>query len=221
MFPLAILQVHQSSHEIAPLCDILSGCRFFVSLWGPGQSPVRPFACCVGSLHSVSRCGRCSFCGVVATVAGPSSWRTGGWCWCLRGSLCGFGCPLPSAFWSSTTCLAVLPWTCGHVLFLHGVLDSPPKSPWRCVCGGGGEGVKALRCCCSPGSRRRHSTSRHSRRSTKAAAWAHGLFCSIGGGASSPTHEGPHGQSAHPTSGPLPSPITGQLERICMGHPGL
>ena len=30
------------------------------SLRGPGQSPARPFACCVGSLRSVGRCGRCS-----------------------------------------------------------------------------------------------------------------------------------------------------------------
>ena len=29
-------------------------------LRGPGQSPVLPFACCVGSLRSVGRCGRCS-----------------------------------------------------------------------------------------------------------------------------------------------------------------
>ena len=42
---------------IAPLCNIPSGC---CSLRGPGQSPVRPFACCVGSLLSVGRCGRCS-----------------------------------------------------------------------------------------------------------------------------------------------------------------
>ena len=31
-----------------------------VSLRGPGRSPVLPFACCVGSLLSVGRCGRCS-----------------------------------------------------------------------------------------------------------------------------------------------------------------
>ena len=31
-------------------------------LRGPGQSPVLPFACCVGSLLSVGRCGRCSCC---------------------------------------------------------------------------------------------------------------------------------------------------------------
>ena len=31
-----------------------------ISLRGPGQSPVLPFACCVGLLLSVSRCGRCS-----------------------------------------------------------------------------------------------------------------------------------------------------------------
>ena len=34
--------------------------RIVVPLRGPGQSPVRPFACCVGSLRSVGRCGRCS-----------------------------------------------------------------------------------------------------------------------------------------------------------------
>ena len=34
--------------------------RVVVSLRGPGQSPGLPFACCVGSLRSVGRCGRCS-----------------------------------------------------------------------------------------------------------------------------------------------------------------
>ena len=34
--------------------------RVAVSLRGPGQSPDLPFACCVGSLHFLSRCGRCS-----------------------------------------------------------------------------------------------------------------------------------------------------------------
>ena len=34
--------------------------RVAVSLRGPGQSPVRPFACCVGSMLSDGRCGRCS-----------------------------------------------------------------------------------------------------------------------------------------------------------------
>ena len=42
-----------------PLCDVTF--RWVVaSLRGPGQSPVLPFACCVGSLLSVGRCGRCS-----------------------------------------------------------------------------------------------------------------------------------------------------------------
>ena len=35
-------------------------CRVIVSLRGPGQSPVLPFACCIGLLLSVGRCGRCS-----------------------------------------------------------------------------------------------------------------------------------------------------------------
>ena len=34
--------------------------RVVVSLRGPGQSPVLLFACCVGSLRSVGRCGCCS-----------------------------------------------------------------------------------------------------------------------------------------------------------------
>ena len=34
--------------------------RVVAPLRGPGQSPVLPFACCVGSLLSVGRCGRCS-----------------------------------------------------------------------------------------------------------------------------------------------------------------
>ena len=41
-----------------PLCVIFR--LVVVSLRGPGQSPVLPFACCVGSLLSVGRCGRCS-----------------------------------------------------------------------------------------------------------------------------------------------------------------
>ena len=59
-----------------PPCDILSR---VVSLRGPGQSPVLPFACCVGSLLSVGRCGRCS-------------------CWCrcrVRGAQWLVVCPPP------------------------------------------------------------------------------------------------------------------------------
>ena len=45
-------------------CAHLPPCVTFrlvvVSSRGPGRSPVLPFACCVGSLLSVGRCGRCS-----------------------------------------------------------------------------------------------------------------------------------------------------------------
>ena len=34
--------------------------RVVAPLRGPGQAPGLPFACCVGSLRSVGRCGRCS-----------------------------------------------------------------------------------------------------------------------------------------------------------------
>ena len=47
-----------SYRGLEPPC--VTFCRGAVSLQGPGQSPVLPFACCVGSLRSVGRCGQCS-----------------------------------------------------------------------------------------------------------------------------------------------------------------
>ena len=45
-------------------CSALPPCvtfrRVVAPFRGPGQSPGLPFACCVGSLRSVGRCGRCS-----------------------------------------------------------------------------------------------------------------------------------------------------------------
>ena len=38
----------------------LTFCWVAISSRGPGQSPVLPFACCVGSLRSVGHCGLCS-----------------------------------------------------------------------------------------------------------------------------------------------------------------
>ena len=54
-----------------------------VSLRGPGQSPVRPFACCVGSLLSVGRCGRCS-CWCRFRVRGAQWLVCRGLCWMWR-----------------------------------------------------------------------------------------------------------------------------------------
>ena len=112
--------------------------RVVVSLRGPGQSPVRPFACCVGSLRSVSRCGRCSCwcrfrvrgaqwlvcwgcagCGMVCRlrVSGPiiGVLRM---CWLLPGSFDCFCCPHTSVHRPSIACLAV--FLCGPgALFLH------------------------------------------------------------------------------------------------------
>ena len=61
--------------------------------------------------------------------------------------------------------------------------------------GGGGFGAKALRCCCSRGRGRRQSTSRHSRRSTKAAVLAQNLWFSIGGGSWHQHMKDPHGNN--------------------------
>ena len=56
-FPDPPPKVLGGSVDPPPSCDIPSGCCFFT---GPGQSPVLSFACCVESLLSVGRCGRCS-----------------------------------------------------------------------------------------------------------------------------------------------------------------
>ena len=48
----------QGAPFLAPPCVTFR--RVVAPLRGPGQSPALPFACCVGSLRSVGRCGRCS-----------------------------------------------------------------------------------------------------------------------------------------------------------------
>ena len=52
-------------------------------LRGPGQSTVLPFACCVGSLLSVGRCGRCS-CWCRSRVRGAQWLVCRGLCWMWR-----------------------------------------------------------------------------------------------------------------------------------------
>ena len=59
-----------------------------VPLRGPGRSPVLPSACCVGSLRSVGRCGRCS-CWCRFRICG-AQWLV---CWGCAG--CGGMCRLP------------------------------------------------------------------------------------------------------------------------------
>ena len=68
-----------SPHELVPLRN--PPCVPFrlvvLPLRGPGQSPVLPFACCVGSLRSVGRCGRCScWCRFRVRGAQPPPWTT-------------------------------------------------------------------------------------------------------------------------------------------------
>ena len=82
--------------------------RVAVSLRGPGQSPVLPFACCVGSLRSVGRCGRCS-CWCRFRVRGAQWLACWGWCWLLRGSFDCFCCPHTSVLRPSITCFAAFP----------------------------------------------------------------------------------------------------------------
>ena len=92
-----------------PLCDIPSGRCFLTGPWTVTRSSLR-------MLRRVA-----AFCRPLRPVfllASFSYWRGPGagvlgLCWLLWGSFLGLHCPLPSAFWSSTTCLAVFPWACG------------------------------------------------------------------------------------------------------------
>ena len=87
-------------------------CLVVVSLRGPGQSPVLPFACCVGSLRSVGRCSRgscwcrfrvhgaqwlvcrgCAVCGGMHRLR--VSWRIGGCAGCCGGCLTVFAVHTP------------------------------------------------------------------------------------------------------------------------------
>ena len=76
---------HGAPPQSAPPCVTFS--RVVAPLRGPGQSPVLPFACCVGSLRSVGRCGRCS-CWCRFRVRGAQSLV----CWGCAG--CGMVCRL-------------------------------------------------------------------------------------------------------------------------------
>ena len=77
--------------------------RVVASLRGPGQSPVLPFACCVGSLLSVGRCGRCS-CWCRLRVRGAQ------WLVCRGCAGCGGTCRLrvsgaqELAYWDCAGC---------------------------------------------------------------------------------------------------------------------
>ena len=120
--------------------------RVVAPLRGHRQSPVLPFACCVGSLRSVGRCGRCScwcrfrvrgaqwfgvlgLCWMWRDVLFARQWRpiigVLRMCWLLPGSFDCFCCPHTSVHRPSIACLAVFP--CGPgALFLHAL--SPPST---------------------------------------------------------------------------------------------
>ena len=52
-------QLHTRGRRVLPPPRVTFR-RVVAPLRGPGQSPGLPFACCVGSLRCVGRCGRCS-----------------------------------------------------------------------------------------------------------------------------------------------------------------
>ena len=83
-----------------------------VSLRGPGQSPVLPSACCVGSPRSVGRCGLCS-CRCCFRVRGAQWLVSRGHAGCCRGRVAVFPAPSRPMLRSSTTRLAAFPWARG------------------------------------------------------------------------------------------------------------
>ena len=87
--------------------------RVVAPLRGPGQSPILPFACCVGSLRSVGRCGRCS-CWCRFCVRGAQ------WSVCRGCAGCGGMCRLrvSGAQWLG----------CWVVLVVAGLYRPPPGS---------------------------------------------------------------------------------------------
>ena len=110
-------QVRPNSPPPPPPCVTFR--RVTVSLKGPGQSSVLPFACCVGSLHYVSRCGRCS-CWCRFRVRGAQ------WLVCRGCAGCGGMCRLRVsgaqwlAYWGCAGC-------CGGRLTVLAV-HTPPSS---------------------------------------------------------------------------------------------
>ena len=101
--------------------------RVAVSSRGPGQSPVLPWACCVGSLYS-DRCGLVSFPRQRIPVVGTLGLCRLLW-WSVWGSFYGLCCPLPSALRLSTTCFGGFACACGPTLpLLH------PASWWSTMC---------------------------------------------------------------------------------------
>ena len=115
-FPLPGLSPQQTTGlASAPPPPCVTFRPVVVSLRGPGQSPVLPFACCVGSLFSVGICGRCS-------------------CWC-RFRL--HGAPPPPPIAHGPTDMRPPPRPNGGRSDLRGL----PQSGMPCRTGGGGGGA--------------------------------------------------------------------------------
>ena len=120
--------------ECGGMCRLRVSGAHVVDRWflygGPGQSPGLPFACCVGSLRSVGRCGRCS-CGCRFRVRGAQSLV----CWgCAE---CGGMCRLRVSG--------------AHVVdrwFLYGGPGQSPGLPFACCVGSLRSVGRCGRCSC-------------------------------------------------------------------------
>ena len=132
---------------VAPISPCVTFRLVAVSLRGPGQSPVLPFACCVGSLRFVGRCGRCScwccfhvrgakwlvYRGCVGCgrcrlcISGAQSWHTEVVLVVAGGGLTVFATHAPPPLGRSVdgdpTHAILGPLQCGHVTGLHLVMQ--------------------------------------------------------------------------------------------------
>ena len=120
--------------------------RVVVPLRGPGQSPGLPFACCVGSLLSVGRCGRCS-CWCRNRIRGAQWFGVPGLCWMWRDVP--FACQRRPIIGVLRVVLGLLPRD------PHRPLRSPAGHPPVGAAGGGAVGVCPTqgprRCTAAPG----------------------------------------------------------------------
>ena len=123
---------------VSPLPRCVTLCQVALSLRGRGQSPVLPFACCVGSPRSVGRCGLCS-CWCRFRVSGAQQLVSQGCAGCCRGRVAVSLSLLPSPLHASVIhhpprCVSLGTRSVG-LLFLDWTLDSHPFLPSHAVSG--------------------------------------------------------------------------------------
>ena len=123
------LSLHGTTCNPPPPPPCVTFRRIVVSLRGPGQSPVHPFACCVGLLRSVGRCGRCS-CWCRFRVCGAQWLVCRGCAGCGRLCRLRVSCAQSLAYWGCAGCCGGLFLQSTHVRPQATPTPPPPEGRW-------------------------------------------------------------------------------------------